>query len=850
MATHIINSIRKNFRHYILLILLICSIDIIASDYYVTTADIHIRVGAGTSFQSIGIIEKGDTIRIIEEINIYWSKIEHKSRIGYSSNKYLLKIEEEKIIIKRNKKNKNNYFLFFLIVIVVLIIAAQILYKVGKTYRNKTLAAVLSLTCGWIGLQKFYLGQTDKGYYSLAFCWTFIPLLIGVFDFIKYTIMNEKMFNSNYNKGLFIKEKNTAKSYNNYSDDSIIKRTELNSSFNERGKVISKKTTPSKPSASSERKIYSNHIDQTIIDVNSEKLNLSINNPSQNSTKNKNVPYWKRTYVYSYDEINNAAQYQKEFYFFLRENFLKGEFVDIQENTNYAFVLYFDLLNEYESHKDTILLERQFKLLGEICPNTKNYTLPSLLQILRQRNDEKSILQLKELQEPVYQFEQGYLDFDPDEYKLGKQYKEKLGLCDEDVEWLNKFWYTSNVFISNEGCCIATIKQYLIIIKELEKNIQNNGTSLSDEVATFKDEVQELYDGQYGYDWGHYEIYSQNKRTGSDIFLSIFKRVENSVRESYRHKRKVTGMFPYSNSNLSDSFEKRIGESVNSLIIKYKDNIEKPDIETQIVLNSSNVNRWKSEFAELKELFQKDKISNFNEGVIGLEETNQKNSNIEDIFYEASKFISKFDKVQSLKYYAKYIYYDLISRKFDNKQINKTIQKSLFKTDEQLNDFKLIIEELIKKGNIEKALESISKIYIPKRKKIVLDKTTIQEVEQKHNGTVELLNEYLESDIEELNDNHEVEILFETKTKKNSIFVSGLNINEVQEELVIEIAKNSLAIKQEKVEKYALKNGLQKNQLIDSINDVCYEILEGEALIEEEEDNYIIDETYYKEIVI
>src|SRR5690606_38270815 len=70
----------------------------------------------------------------------------------------------------------------------------------------------------------------------------------------------------------------------------------------------------------------------------------------------------------------------------------------------------------------------------------------------------------------------------------------------------------------------------------------------------------------------------------------------------------------------------------------------------------------------------------------------------------------------------------------------------LFKTGEQINDFKEIISELIKTSDIHTALDRISKVYISIRKKIKLDRTEILEVEQKQESTVELLKEYLEDD--------------------------------------------------------------------------------------------------------
>ena len=263
---------------------------------------------------------------------------------------------------------------------------------------------------------------------------------------------------------------------------------------------------------------------------------------------------------------------------------------------------------------------------------------------------------------------------------------------------------------------------------------------------------------------------------------------------------------------------------------------------------------WKIDFNRLKDSFKKEDKSKFIDGIINLEETNQKNPNIENIFYEASKFIANYDNVQSLKYYAKYIYYDLKSKKFDNKELTKTVQKSLFKTDEQINDFKKIIAELIETSDVQKSLDEIAKIYIPKRKKIKLDKSVIKEVEQKHDGTVKLLSEYLETEIEDTiqtnSEYKEIEISVVPANTNNSIFISEINIGKIQEELITKIVSNSFEIHQNEVDKFATENGFFKNQLIDSINEACAEYLEGEALIEEDDENYVIEESYYKEIAL
>lgn len=583
--------------------------------------------------------------------------------------------------------------------------------------------------------------------------------------------------------------------------------------------------------------------DNSIIDVNAENLDLSVEKNLVIDEKQFEPPHWRHTYVYSYDEIRNATQEQKQFYSYFKAKILNGEYVDIQGNTNYAFILYFDLLEEYKDHRNQNILDDQLLLLGKTCPKTLRYSKQYMSKEAKERITEN----FADFNYSKYEYD----NYNPDLYKLGNQYKEKLGLEKQEIQWLNKFYNPTNVFLSIEGCCIATIMQYVTILKELDKRLKKNETSLTKEVHYFKRKLKDIYTkrnsewNQYGYDTSYL-----SNQAESEVYLTMFKRVENSVRESYGHKRKVSGDFPSTDKYLTEEFENRIGIYLKELIGLFQANIGKPDIETEIELNAQNVKRWQIELNELKASFKKQEKEKFFVGITHLEETNQKNPNIENIFFEASKFIAKFDKVQALIYYAKSISYDLKSKKFDNRKLTKTVQKSLFKTEDQLNDFKDIISELIITEDIQTAIEKISKIYVPKRRKIKLDATEINEVEQKHEGTIDLLNEYLDSDIEDnerlIDEDIKIEII--SKTENHSILKTEINLGNAQEELVRRIVTNAFVIKQDEVDKFAAENGMFKNQLIDSINDACQEFLDGEALIEEDEENYIIEKSYYQEI--
>lgn len=55
---------------------------------------------------------------------------------------------------------------------------------------NKALYAVLTILFGSIGINKFYAGQIKKGILSILFCWTLIPTILSVAEFI--TVLTEK----------------------------------------------------------------------------------------------------------------------------------------------------------------------------------------------------------------------------------------------------------------------------------------------------------------------------------------------------------------------------------------------------------------------------------------------------------------------------------------------------------------------------------------------------------------------------------------------------------------------------------------------------------------------------------
>lgn len=65
--------------------------------------------------------------------------------------------------------------------------------------KSKTTAAILAILLGGIGVHRFYLNQTGLGLLYLLFCWTLIPLIVSLVDFIWLLAMDENRFNLKFN---------------------------------------------------------------------------------------------------------------------------------------------------------------------------------------------------------------------------------------------------------------------------------------------------------------------------------------------------------------------------------------------------------------------------------------------------------------------------------------------------------------------------------------------------------------------------------------------------------------------------------------------------------------------------
>lgn len=71
--------------------------------------------------------------------------------------------------------------------------------RVKKHDRDKTTAALLAFFLGGIGGDQFYIGNIAWGVVFLLFCWTFIPCIVALVNFIRYLSMSQAEFDNKYN---------------------------------------------------------------------------------------------------------------------------------------------------------------------------------------------------------------------------------------------------------------------------------------------------------------------------------------------------------------------------------------------------------------------------------------------------------------------------------------------------------------------------------------------------------------------------------------------------------------------------------------------------------------------------
>ncbi len=436
---------------------------------------------------------------------------------------------------------------------------------------------------------------------------------------------------------------------------------------------------------------------------------------------------------------------------------------------------------------------------------------------------------------------------------LGTKYKSKLKLTDDEVKILDSLIDTDNKFNSIEFVAIELIRLFFDILNHLGDEFILAGSSIQEQTNVIAEiELTQRYKL-----WKNSQSYINQLPGFTNIINQVIYKIgENSLRDHFGIGRKTDLKYYIYSEEALAAFNERFNKVIQKYISNHLLVMKVCDELTEIQLNDYTKSRWKNKLELLKTNCEKSGYSDFYEQILVLGRQNKNNPSVENIFFDASKFISKFDKITALKLYGYYVYYDLQSATFDNKQLTKNIQKSLFNTDIQLQEFEFIINKFIEDKNIDKAIESISNIYTPKRKKIQLDSSKIKEVREKHSDTVELLNEYLKDEEEGtghdlvLKGQNEVELVinYGKLDESPSIYKESQRLSAIQKETLNLFSKRGFVLSMNEFDTFVKSKGVFKNSLIESINEIYFELLD-DILIEENEEAISLTETYYSKII-
>lgn len=517
-------------------------------------------------------------------------------------------------------------------------------------------------------------------------------------------------------------------------------------------------------------------------------------------------------------------------------------------------------------HHEKIISTQQFtsENTGTSFPSLNDLNIEELLARLDDSNlfpaEEEKVI-IKPIEESTERrFENNY---NYDDYLLGKRYKDKMGLSKAQVALVNKLTGVSNVFTEVEGCCIETITLFLSCVKKLKATLTKKGSDLKIEIENLSDNARRINKETKDGEWLFQDYYGQNHVNDyfeKQVYYTIFKRAENLIREKWHHKRKVSSDFIQYFKGLSPIFEDRIGLDVNKILENLRTSIQDPDMVTEIELNRMNTTRWKSKFDTIKYELNSDNMEDFAKEIHSLFKENQKNSSAENIYYEACKVAYTIDKQEAIKLYLYYLNADLKSDKIDDKQLTKTIHKSLFKNDHHEQAFNDIIQQLKEDRDLASAIEKVDSIYAPIRRKIELNINAIKTVQEQDKSTVELLNNYLQDEEEIVKDTlilkemimEEVSMETEHATVVSDLahpFIEEIDLSLDQRELIGLFTTNSFELTQDQITDFCKARGLRSGPIINDVNEICYEILD-DTLIEERDEEYLdMNEDYYKMII-
>jgi hypothetical protein len=371
--------------------------------------------------------------------------------------------------------------------------------------------------------------------------------------------------------------------------------------------------------------------------------------------------------------------------------------------------------------------------------------------------------------------------------KYGTQYAKKLGLSFKEVSHLNSI---NNIpwenFAYLDFCATEVIRLYISTIRNFPELIKKKNIKKEQDLSL------------------RYCIWQ--------------------VRNKYDYK--------FTRFQMSEESIKAIPAEIKAFIDSLAETILTLTEKQERKLCDYDSSRWKRKFEQLIKSYPKDSEAFYNE-ILQLVSCFSQVTSKRAIYHHAHLFMVDKNKEISAMFYIYYLSIKSKSDTFKFTGINAKNKKILFRDKKQETEFERIIENFKVDNNSEKALKATKELFTIKRKTVQLNTEDIDKAQQEYNMAVGILNEYLID-----------EELPEMVTKAS--FLSEYSDNNAQ---FLELfVLNGYKLDKKEVDKFAEKQGTFASQFVNNINETYYEEL-NDILIEETDDCFTIDETYYRKIV-
>lgn len=250
----------------------------------------------------------------------------------------------------------------------------------------------------------------------------------------------------------------------------------------------------------------------------------------------------------------------------------------------------------------------------------------------------------------------------------------------------------------------------------------------------------------------------------------------------------------------------------------------------------SNGDAWEIRYAHLIGGFTPNDVAYFYKEVCKLANLNAGRISVNRRIYTKSyQFLVKIDREYALRSYIRSLYFNT------NAKISARNRKILFKTKEEEQAFDKICVGVMTSEDIARALRKFDKLQISQRKKIKLNVNTIKAVAEKQSKVAGVLGELLTEEEEE------VAVAVQQLPVKEEVVPAPNRENNHKVALFQLFIDNSYKINKEEVNIFARSHGLFTSQFVEGINDEHYEELD-DILIEEDEEHYILNESYYQQL--